>query len=195
VAVETPAYEVLLDDGTFELRRYRGYLTANVRIKAQTYNQAANAGFGYLADYIFGNNAAAGKIAMTAPVGAERVASEKIAMTAPVGASHTRDEFVITFTMPSQYTAATLPVPNSERVYIEQIAPYVAATVRFSGYLDDAKQAEFEHALRGWMAAHGLTANGEPVAAQYDAPWRPWFARRNEIVIPVADPREEPTGV
>jgi hypothetical protein len=31
MAAETPEYEVLKHDGAFELRRYGGYLTANVR--------------------------------------------------------------------------------------------------------------------------------------------------------------------
>ena len=70
MAVETPEYEVLRHDGHFELRRYGGYLTANVHVLASGYGQAASAGFNPLADYIFGNNHASDRISMTAPVSA-----------------------------------------------------------------------------------------------------------------------------
>ena len=32
-----------------------------------------------------------------------------------------------------------------------------------------------------------LESTGEPVWARYNAPFTPWFMRRNEILIPVAD--------
>jgi hypothetical protein len=30
-----------------------------------------------------------------------------------------------------------------------------------------------------------MQATGEPVWARYDPPFKPWFMRRNEILIPV----------
>jgi len=68
MSVESPEYEVVRREGSVELRRYRPYLTASVTAHATGYNEATYAGFGLLADYIFGNNAQAGSIAMTAPV-------------------------------------------------------------------------------------------------------------------------------
>lgn len=121
MATGTSDYEVLTHDGPFELRRYAGYLTANVRISAASYGQAMNAGFNPLADYIFGNNRAADRISMTVPVTAGRACCQKIAMTAPVTAQHTEDEYVVSFTMPSEYTAETLPQPNNPAVTIEQV--------------------------------------------------------------------------
>jgi hypothetical protein len=90
MSVESPAYEVLRHDGPFELRRYHGYITADVRVPASGYGQAANAGFNPLADYIFGNNRESGRIAMTAPVSAGRASGRTIAMTAPVTTSYRR---------------------------------------------------------------------------------------------------------
>jgi hypothetical protein len=29
---------------------------------------------------------------------------------------------------------------------------------------------------------------GEPIWARYDPPWKPWFMRRNEILIPIEMP-------
>jgi hypothetical protein len=187
MAVPTPDYEVLELDGPFELRRYAEYLTATVRIGAAGYGEAANAGFRPLADYIFGDNSESGRIAMTAPVSSARAPGRRIAMTAPVAASRSGDEFVVSFTMPAGFTMEELPLPNDPRVNLESVASHLAAAVRFSGYFTEKAAARARDDLERWMAMRGLTAAGEPVAAQYDVPWKPWFARRNEILIPVED--------
>ncbi|MDR3685649.1 MAG: heme-binding protein [Coriobacteriia bacterium] len=188
MSVESPKYEVLRHDGEFELRRYDGYLTANVRIAAAGYSQAANAGFGPLADYIFGNNHASDRIAMTAPVTSGMACCQKIAMTAPVSAAESQGDYVVSFTMPSGYTRDSLPEPNNPRVSIESVPPGAFAVVRYSGYMNDKNAEKARGELDAWIAEEGLTPSGEPVAAQYDAPWKPGFARRNEILIPVAEP-------
>ena len=36
--------------------------------------------------------------------------------------------------------------------------------------------------------AAGLAPAGPPVYARYDPPWTPWFLRRNEVLVPLADP-------
>jgi hypothetical protein len=185
MAVATPSYEVLRHDGPFELRRYGGYLTANVHVSASSYGQATNEGFNPLADYIFGNNRESGSIAMTAPVTAGKAPGVKIAMTAPVTATQADDDYIVSFTMPSEYSMEDLPRPNNPAVVLEAVEPHVVAVVRFSGYLSDGGSAQAQADLEAWMAEGGLTPAGEPVAAQYDAPWKPWFARRNEILIPV----------
>ncbi len=195
MAVDTPAYEVLRHDGPFELRRYEGYVTANVRVSASGYGDAANAGFNELADYIFGNNQDSDRIAMTAPVVASREGSgsrdlvrdagRKIAMTAPVTAEAAGDAYVVSFTMPSEYAMEELPVPNNPRVKLRAVGPQVVAAVRFSGYFTEKAAERAKAELDDWMGKQGLVQAGEPIAAQYDAPWKPWFSRRNELLIPV----------
>ena len=186
MSVASPEYEVLTQDGSFELRRYAGYLTASVHVSASDYGQASSAGFNPLADYIFGNNHASDRIAMTAPVSAGRVCCQKIAMTAPVTAAQAEDDYVVSFTMPAEYSSLDdLPRPNNPAVTLEEVAPHVVAAVRFGGYFSDKHAAKAQAELETWMAEQGLTPAGEPVAAQYDSPWKPGFARRNEIMIPV----------
>jgi len=187
VAAETPDYQVLKREGRFELRRYGEVLTATVRIRAAGYGEAANAGFRPLADYIFGDNRASGRIAMTAPVSVGRSSGQAIAMTAPVSATRSKDDYVVSFTMPAGFTMDELPLPNDSRVALESVAPHTAAVVRFSGYFNERAAARARADLEGWMDEKGLAAAGEPVAAQYDVPWKPWFARRNEILVPVED--------
>jgi hypothetical protein len=188
----TVPYEVLKQDGPFELRRYEGYLTASVHVSASTYGQAANAGFNPLADYIFGNNHASDRIAMTAPVSAGRVCCQKIAMTAPVTATQSESDYLVSFTMPAGYSMEDLPRPNNPDVILEEVAPHLMAAIRFGGYFSERNAARAQKELEGWIAREGTAPIGEPVSAQYDAPWKPGFARRNEIMIPVEDASQNP---
>jgi len=188
MSVESPKYEVLRHDGGFELRRYGGYLTANVRVTAAGYGQATNAGFNPLADYIFGNNHTSDRIAMTAPVTSGMVCCQKIAMTAPVTAVESEGDFVVSFTMPSDYTMENLPEPNNPSVSIESVAPGTFAVLRFSGNMSNSSARKAQGDLEAWIAEEGLSPMGEPVVAQYDGPWKPGFARHNEVLIPVAEP-------
>ncbi len=106
-------------------------------------------------------------------------------MTAPVTATQAGDEYVVSFTMPSGYSMESLPLPNNPRVILESVGPHVVAVMQFSGYMSDKSGAKAQVQLEEWMRGQGLTAAGEPVSAQYDAPWKPGFARHNEIMIPL----------
>ena len=185
MSVETPEYEVLRHDGPFELRRYEAYLTASVRVTAGDYGRAMNAGFNPLADYIFGNNHVADRIAMTAPVTAGRACCQKISMTAPVSAQQSEEEYVVSFTMPAGYSMDNLPRPNNAAVSIDPVAAHLVAVARFGGYFSGSKAVQAQAKLESWIGEQGLTAVGEPIVAQYDPPWKPGFARRNEILIVV----------
>ena len=92
MAIEEPAFKVLLKTDSFEVRQYAPILIAETVVEGDM-DEASNKGFRKIADYIFGNNRASttggsAKIAMTAPVTVEPQ-SEKIAMTAPVTVSAT----------------------------------------------------------------------------------------------------------
>ena len=185
MTVETPEYEVLRHDGSFELRRYAGYLTANVRVAAGDHGRAMSEGFTPLADYIFGNNHVSDRISMTAPVTAARACCQKIPMTAPVTAQQSQEEYVVSFTMPSRYSLDDLPRPNNPAVFIDAVAPHLTAVARFGGRFSEKKAAEAQAQLEAWSKEQGLAVVGEPIVAQYDPPWKPGFARRNEIMIVV----------
>lgn len=205
MSVESPRYRVLRRDGDVDLRRYEQYVTANVHVQARAYNEATNAGFGLLADYIFGNNTVGRSIAMTVPVTARRSPGQKIEMTAPVTSERVRSEqleaapplctmhcageYVVRFTMPSRFQALEdLPAPNDDRVILETVPAHLAAVAQFGGRLDDEAVAAAASRLDRWIGDEGLVRAGEPEAAQYDAPWKPGFARHNEVLIPVQEP-------
>jgi hypothetical protein len=185
MSVESPEYDVIKHEGPFELRRYAPYRTASVRVTAADWGRAMNAGFGPLADYIFGNNHASDRISMTAPVTAGRACCQKIPVTAPVTAQRSDYEYVVSFTMPSGYSIDTLPRPNDPAVFIESVDSHLAAVATFGGHFSESKAERAESELRAWIAEQGLTAVGQPIIAQYDPPWKPGFARRNEIMIVV----------
>jgi hypothetical protein len=108
-------------------------------------------------------------------------------MTAPVTASRSDEDYVVSFTMPSGYSMEDLPLPNNPAVRLESVGAHVVAAVRFNGNLSEKNAISAQNELQAWVRDQGLVSSGEPVAAQYDAPWKPGFARHNEILIPVED--------
>lgn len=183
MAVEEPAFRIVLQDGAFEVRDYPALVVAEVTVTGEQ-KVAASKGFRLLAGYIFGGNRRKQSIAMTAPV-AQEPTNEKIAMTAPVTQTQTAGEWVVRFTMPSSYSLETLPEPNDARVCLRVTPPAQFAVIRFSGLArpDDvvAKTAE----LSAWMQHRRLRHAGPASLAQYNPPWTLWFMRRNEVMIPI----------
>jgi effector-binding domain-containing protein len=183
MATEEAAYTVEKTDGDFQVRQYSPQVVAEILVDG-TLEDVGNKAFGPLFRYISGANQAQGKIPMTAPVTQQRD-GEKIAMTAPVGQEAVGNRWAVTFMMPANTTLETLPVPTDERVRLRVVPARRVAAVRYSGAWS---QHGYEHhlaELRKWMKAQGLAAAGDPVWARYDAPFKPWFLRRNEILVPL----------
>lgn len=187
VAIEEPAYTVIRATGQFEVREYQRYLVANTYVEGD-FGVAGNEGFRRLFNYISGANRGAKKITMTAPV-EQAVASAKIPMTAPVEQQLAGTRWRIAFVLPASYTLESAPQPTDERVEIAQVPPRRVAVVRYRGTWSEARYKEELAALRGYLGEQGLTASGEPVFSRYDPPFMPWFLRRNEIQVPLQEPR------
>jgi hypothetical protein len=181
MAIEEPAYSVVHSYDGFEVRRYAPYLVAETIVSGAAEN-AGNQGFRILAAYIFGQNKGASSIAMTAPVAQS---STSIAMTAPVAQTAVPGAYAIQFAMPASYTLATLPQPNDPRVTLRQMPARTVAVIRYSGTWSQSNYDEQLAMLKQDLARQGLPWHGEPIWARYDAPWKPWFLRRNEIWLPL----------
>ncbi|MFN0194079.1 MAG: SOUL family heme-binding protein [Aestuariivirga sp.] len=181
--VEEPEFTLVEQDGAFELRDYPALIVAEATV-AGTREVAINQGFRVIADYIFGNNISATKVAMTAPVIQQQ--SETIAMTAPVTQQDAGGSWTVRFTMPSDYTMATLPKPNNPAVTLKVVESQRMAVIRFSGVANDRSLADSGAKLRAMLIAHKLTALAPPLYAFYNPPWTLGFLRRNEVMIPVA---------
>jgi hypothetical protein len=170
--LETPVYTVVSKQEGFEIRRYEPRLVAEVMVAGEA-EEATDAGFRILFDFIFGNNATGTEIAMTTPV--ERQSRGE------------GDEWVIRFTMPSQYSIATLPAPNDERVMIREIPSKTYGALRFPGAPRESLVRLRTRKFMDRLEAAGLSPSGEPSTyARYDPPWTLWFLRRNEILVELA---------
>lgn len=183
MATEEPAFTVVQHEGDFEVRDYPALVVAEVTVTGDQ-KESASKGFRLLAGYIFGGNTSKETIAMTAPVSQQSV-SEKIPMTAPVTQTPNAGAWLVRFHMPRSYTLATLPKPNDTAVQLREVPARRVAVVRFSGW---ANQTEFDTktaALQAYIKAHSLRAAGPPSLSQYNPPWTLWFARRNEVMIPL----------
>ena len=182
--VAEPTFTVQTHDHEFEVRAYAPRVLAETTVSGR-WDAVGNEGFRRLAGYIFGQNVARSKIAMTAPVG-QRPEGRTLAMTAPVGQRPEGDAWVVSFTMPAGETLSSLPHPNDSRVTLRALAATRVAVVRFSGRWSDARMVERTRALRDWAVARGLALVGEPEVNRYNPPWTLWFLRRNEVWLALA---------
>lgn len=189
MSIEEPKFSRVIKDGAFELRDYSASVAAEVTVKGDQHS-AGNRGFRLLAAYIFGGNAKAQKIAMTAPVTKRPITntpvSETIAMTAPVTqVAGSSGEWRVWFTMPHAYSLGDLPIPNDPKVQLKAQAPARFAVLRFSGLTGVARVAEQSAKLMALAKAKGLIPTGPIALARYDPPWTLWFLRRNEVMLPI----------
>ena len=183
LAVEEAAYRVLQQDGAIELREYAASIIAETVVDAD-FEDAGSSAFRTLFRYIDGNNEAQQEIAMTAPV-SQAPTSEKIAMTAPVGQRQQASGWAVSFMMPAAYTMETIPRPSDPAVRLRAIPAHRAVAIRYSGFWSQDSYQEHLQELTAWIERQGLETAGGPVWARYDPPFKPWFMRRNDILIPV----------
>jgi effector-binding domain-containing protein len=205
MAIEEPAFEKLEKVENIEIRQYRPIIVAETFVDGDM-GSASNAGFRLIADYIFGNNLSvrgsgdkpSEKIAMTAPVLVEPASrSAKIAMSATVNVEPQGDSAVgimhskrwrVQFTMPSEYSMATLPKPGNPAVTLREVPGKRYAVLVFSGFSGEGKVQQKTDELLDWLKAKNMRVVATPQLARYDPPWTLPFLRRNEILVEVAVP-------
>ena len=137
--IEEPSYTLIEKRDGYEIREYASYIVAEVEVDGDM-RTALSSGFRQLAGYIFGGNTAKTSISMTAPVMDTMRASENIAMTAPVmdRLSNT-GMHIVAFTMPSQYTLATLPKPDNTNIHFRTVDKSRRAVLRYSWYATESR--------------------------------------------------------
>ena len=75
-----------------------------------------------------------------------------------------------------------------ERVRILEVPSKIMAVRQFSGSWSERNYLKNEDRLLEGIREAGFEVVSTPVSARYNSPFTPWFLRRNEILIPVADP-------
>ncbi len=181
--VEQAGYTVIETHGAIEIRDYAPMIVAQTEVSGAR-DEAISKGFRTIADYIFGNNTAQQKVAMTAPV--IQQPSEKIAMTAPVIQQGEGDQWQVRFVMPSEYRMDTLPTPKNNAVDIKEIPGKRFVVIRFSGMADEEMLAEQTTALNSFIKEKGLEPLSPPAYAFFNPPWTLPPLRRNEVMVEVA---------
>ena len=188
MATEEAEYTVVLKEQSFELRRYEPHVLAETVVDGD-FDSAGNKAFRRLFKYISGDNKSREKVEMTSPV-AQGAASEKIDMTSPVGQQRENGKWVVSFMMPASFSLETLPEPNDPNVTLRQVPARDIAAVRYSGLWSEKSYVSHKEKLEEWIEEKGFRVVGEPEWARYDPPFKPWFLRRNEILVPVMNPIE-----
>jgi len=184
-AIEEPDYEVVRKLDDVEVRRYAPYVVAEVVLNA-TAQEAGNQAFPILAGYIFGKNKGDRKFAMTAPV-TQAAEPVKMEMTAPVtqaavaGVAGAQGGMRVQFVLPKGVTLESAPEPLDPRVQLRLVPASEKAVLRYSGTWSQSNYEEHLALLKAALERAGVATQGEPVLARYNAPYTPWFLRRNEI--------------
>ncbi len=179
-ATPEPEYKVIKTDDNIELREYAPVMVAEV-----VTDSGQNGAFRLLFNYITGANIEARKIAMTAPVLQEEVGDkngQKISMTAPVLQEDVEEGARMTFFLPASFTLENTPLPTNPRVTVRQEPAQKIAALRFSGYMNDDKTARYADALKTYLTENDIAFSEPFFTAGYNAPWTPWFMRRNEVM-------------
>jgi len=201
MATEEIKYTVIEELGNnIEIRDYAPVVIAEVTVEG-TRDEAPSAAFRTLFKYITGDNVAAQEIPMTAPVSQEAISqkipmtapvtqekvSKEIPMTAPVTQEQTSDDaWKIAFYMPADMTMETAPKPTSDKITMREVKFGKMIAIRFSGRNTDNNVNEHDEELKKYMRDNDIAFNeADRILAFYNAPFTPWFLRRNEVLYPV----------
>lgn len=183
--IEKPSYTVLETKDGYEVREYAPYIVAKTTVSGKEQHKILNEGFRIIADYIFGNNTSGTKVAMTAPVIAEK-SGQKIAMTAPVLAEQDAATGTVAFIMPSEYSLETLPTPNDSRVTLAEVPAKIVAVRSFSWYASDRRVEREKEALLALLAKDEKTPIGTPYYAGYNPPFTLPFMQHHEVMVEIS---------
>ncbi len=160
-------YQVVKKFPNFEIRRYSDYVLAQVEGTGE-FNAVTFSAFSPLFNYISGQNLSNQPIAMTAPVIQETIEPKR---------------HRVSFVLPDDVAKSQIPVPANSKVVTKKVPAHHAAVLKYSGSWSDKLLAEKEAELRTAVAKAGLQTTGNVYFARFDPPWKPWFLKRNEVLI------------
>lgn len=185
-AIEEPQYQIVRKLERIEIRQYAPYAVAEVLVTGAE-GLAGNQAFPILAGYIFGQNKGERKFPMTAPV-TQVAVPVKMEMTAPVTQTAMAGGFLVQFVLPKGVTMANAPEPLDARVQLRDVTAGQVAVIQYSGFWSESNDKSHLAKLQAALKAAGLIWTGEPVISRYNAPFTPWFMRRNEIWLYLSQP-------
>jgi len=162
---EQHSYKVIKKFDKFEIRKYDSALFSSVKLSKKGYKASSSEGFGILAGYIFGDNQANEKIAMTSPVVMELGDTSKMM-----------------FMIPKNYNLKNLPNPKNSKIVFEKEEEKIIAAIRFDGWADDEKIEKYKTILMNELVKEKLSYINKFSFLGYNPPYEV-MNRRNEIVV------------
>ena len=170
-AIESLGFERTDQLGEVEVRLYERHLLASVDVNS-SFKDAGNAAFRPLFRYISGRNADEQEIAMTAPVIQSASRKDDAAWT-------------VSFVMPASLLKTGAPRPNTERVEIVERSEQLLAALPYSGSWRVGLFEEHKKELIQEVERSPYSICGEVMWARHNAPFTPWFLKKNEVLVPV----------
>jgi len=165
--IEEYPYVVVEKRDGYEIRRYESRNFTYVSMPKSDYKTNSSRGFRVLAGYIFGDNEANQKIAMTSPV------------TMDVSES---DSMEMMFLIPAEYQIDELPNPSNRNVKFKTVPAKLVAALQFGGWSNDDKIAKHKAELETLLKRDGIQHNGNFSYFGYNPPYEV-VNRRNEIIV------------
>ncbi|MFM8156379.1 MAG: SOUL family heme-binding protein [Actinomycetes bacterium] len=162
---EQQVYEIIARYPNAELRKYSRCTLAEVTLTGSA-ERVGNRAFGPLVRYI---------------------SAQQLAMTAPVlqAEAQAQSQWTVSFVLPGSKASSEYPLPGDANVTLRELPEHLAMAMTWSGRWTYSSVEKHTEALRLEIKNAGLLESGTPVWARYDPPWKPWFLRRNEVLIPV----------
>jgi hypothetical protein len=140
-----------------------------VKLSKKGYKESSSEGFRILAGYIFGDNDANEKIAMTTPVMMELGDSTKMM-----------------FMVPKNKNLENLPNPKNSKIVFEKQEEKIIAAISFDGWADDEKIEKYTSILKEELLKEKLNFVNKFTFMGYNPPYEV-MNRRNEIVVELID--------
>jgi len=165
--LETYDYTVIKTVDDVEIRQYEEANFISYTMAGNSFSESSGRGFRVLAGYIFGDNDANKKIAMTAPVSMEF-----------------DDSITMRFMVPSDFELSDLPNPNDKNIKFETLPGEKMAAIRFGGWASDSKIKKYKAELRSILDKSDIEYTEPFIYFGYDSPYN-LINRRNEILVKV----------
>lgn len=161
---ESPDYQVIQKVDDFELRLYSTFHTVSI----QESSLRGYSGFGYLFNYISGNNNTSTKMKMTVPVINDLESNEQSM------------EFVI-----PKVHETDIPQPMDSQMKIKDYPAQHVLVYRFSGLINQDKLQTIMEKMNVTLATLNMVRVGAPKIARYNGPYTLPFLRHNEVWLNV----------
>ncbi len=167
MANEEPDYTVLKKESEIEIRQYKNFLTASIEIEGNR-KEAIGKGFRFLFKYISGENKNKESISMTIPV---------------MQKSSGNNKWNVSFVVPKKFDIKNAPQPDNVNIQLKNNSDLKVIAITFSGLFSDGNIEENETKLRNYIKEKGIKIEDPAIYAGYNAPWTPWFLKRNEVMF------------